>query len=96
MIDHVGKNPKELHPVIQEFRDLIEHNTRIYLLVQSMFEQIPQKKPYNADPTGQTKQMRDYEHMLEVLNHLLTTAPQWSDASEEAGMVGLPINAVLD
>ncbi|KAL1589179.1 hypothetical protein WHR41_02339 [Cladosporium halotolerans] len=96
VIDHVDKNPKELHPVIQEFRDLIEHNTRIYLLVQSMFEQIPQKKPYNADPTGQTKQMRDYEHMLEVLNHLLTTAPQWSDASEEAGMVGLPINAVLD
>lgn len=96
VINHVDNNPKQLHPVVQEFRDLIENNARVYLLVQSMFEQIPHKKPYNADPTGQTKQMRDYQHMLEVLNHLLKTAPHWSNASEEAGMVGLPINAVLD
>lgn len=96
MINHVDKNPKELHPVIQELRDLIENNARVYLLVQSMFEQIPNKKPYNADPSGQTKQMRGYQHMLEVLNHLLTTAPHWSNASENAGMVGLPVNAVLD
>lgn len=60
-----------------------------------MFDQIPNKKPYKHDPTGH-RQVRDYEHMLSVLNHLLTTAPSWSDKSERVGMVGLPINALLD
>lgn len=96
VIDHVDKNPKEFHPVVEEFRKLIENNTRVYLLARSMFEQIPNKKPYTMDPTGEARQVRDYQHMLEILNHLLTCAPRWSDASRKAGMVGLPINAALD
>jgi phosphatidylserine decarboxylase len=96
VIEHVDKNPKELHPVVAEFKHLIESDTRIFLLVQSMFEQIPNKKPYNADPPAEHKQVRDYQHMLELLSHLLTSAPRWSDASRKAGMVGLPINAALD
>ncbi|KAJ9618418.1 hypothetical protein H2203_009014 [Taxawa tesnikishii (nom. ined.)] len=86
---------KELHPVMKEFKDLIEGSTRIYLLCNGMFDEIPKKKPYSNDPTG-NKQIRDYQHMLQVLNHLLTTAPHWSTKEEKVGMVGLPINAVLD
>ena len=74
IIKHVDKNPKDLHPVIKEFKDLIENNSRIYLLVNGMFEEIPSKKPYANDPVGH-KQVRDYQHMLELFNHLLTTAP---------------------
>lgn len=96
VIDHVDRNPKKLHPIVQEFRQLIENDTRVYLLARSMFEQIPNKKPYTMDPTGEARQVRDYQHMLEILNHLLTCAPRWSDASRKAGMVGLPINAALD
>ena len=95
VIDHVDKNPKELHPVLQEFQELIEGDTRIYMLVTSMFDQVPSKKPYRQDPTGH-KQIRDYHHMLKVLNHLITTAPSWSKKSHRVGMVGLPINAMLD
>ncbi|KAF2140798.1 uncharacterized protein K452DRAFT_273624 [Aplosporella prunicola CBS 121167] len=95
IIDHVDSNPKDLHPVLKEFQDLIENNSRVYCLVSSMFEQIPTKKPYARDPTG-AKQIRDYPHMLQLLNHLMTTAPHWNDKSEKVGMVGLPINAVLD
>ncbi|EKG11070.1 Phosphatidylserine decarboxylase-related protein [Macrophomina phaseolina MS6] len=95
IIDHVDKTPTDLHPVLQEFKELIEANTRIRMLVSSMFEQVPSKKPYSDDPTGH-KQIRDYQHMLQLLNHLMTTAPHWSDRSEKVGMVGLPINAVLD
>jgi phosphatidylserine decarboxylase len=95
VIDHVDSHPKELHAVIKEFRDMIEEDTRIYLLFSSMFEQIPNKKPYNNDPTGH-RQIRNCDHMLRVLNHLLTTAPSWSSNSERVGMVGLPINALLD
>lgn len=95
MIQDVEKNPKELHPVLKEFKDMIETNTRVYLLFNSMFDEIPKKKPYSNDPTGHA-QIRDYDHMLQLLNHLMTQAPHWNDKSEKVGMVGLPINAVLD
>ncbi|KAK4981026.1 hypothetical protein LTR66_010235 [Elasticomyces elasticus] len=95
VIDCVDNNTQSLHPVIREFMDLIEGDTRMYLLACSMFEQIPRKKPYNKDPTGH-RQVRDYKHMLQLLNHFLTTAPSWSDKSHRVGLVGLPINALLD
>ena len=95
IIDHVDQNPKELHPILEEFKDMIEADTRIYLLFSSMFMQIPKKKPYFKSPTG-IRQVRDYKHMLSVLNHLLTTAPSWNDKSHRVGLVGLPINAMLD
>lgn len=95
VVDHVDKNPTNLHPVLQEFKDLIEGNTRIHMLMSSMFDEIPNKKPYRDDPTG-GRQIRDYPHMLQLLNHLMTTAPHWTDEAEHVGMVGLPINAVLD
>jgi len=94
-VDHVDNNGKKFVPVIQEFKEFIEGNTRIYLLFNSMFEEIPAKKPYCNDPTGH-KQIRDYHHMLEILNHILTTAPAWTDSAEHVGMVGVPMNAIFD
>ncbi len=95
VIDQVDKNPKDLLPVLQEFKDLIEGDTRLYLLFSSIFEEVPKKKPYSKDPTGQ-RQVHSYDQMLKLLNHLLTTAPAWSDRSHKVGLVGLPINALLD
>ena len=95
LIAHVDKSKQKLHPVLQEFRRLIETNTKVYMLITSMLHQVPQEYPYNEDPTG-APQIRDYNHLLQLLNHLLTTAPAWNDKSYRLGMVGLPINAVLD
>ncbi|KAL4792186.1 Phophatidylserine decarboxylase-domain-containing protein [Aspergillus venezuelensis] len=96
VIAHVDKNKeKELHPVLQEFRKLIESNTRVYMLISSMFAEVPKNRQYSEDPTG-CPQIRDYHHMLQVLNYILTTAPSWNDFSLRVGLVGLPINAVLD
>lgn len=81
--------------MLKEFKALIENNSRIYLFVNSMFEEIPAKKPYCNDPTGH-KQVRDYHHMLALFNHLLTTAPSWNDNDYSIGMVGTPFNAILD
>jgi phosphatidylserine decarboxylase len=67
----VEKHPQQLVPELQEFKQLIEGNARIYMLANSMFEEIPVKKPYNKDPTGH-KQFRDYHQMLQVLNHILS------------------------
>ncbi|CAJ2510352.1 Uu.00g050550.m01.CDS01 [Anthostomella pinea] len=96
-IDHVDKHgSKELIPVLQEFKELIEGNTRLYMLFNQMWEEIPMKKPYYQDPTGSKKQIRDYRHMLAMLNHIFTQAPQWSDAAFGVGMVGVPMVSIFD
>lgn len=96
VIAHVDKKEdQELHPVLKEFKHLIESNTRVYLLVASMFAEVPKNRHYCTDPTG-CPQIRGYHHMLRVLNYLITTAPSWNDFSLKVGLVGLPINAVLD
>ena len=94
-IEETKKNPKELVPVLKEFKEFIEGNPRIYMYFNSMFQEVPMKHPYNKDPTGH-KQIRDYHHMLEVLNHTFTTAPHWTDNAANAGMVGVPMCAIFD
>ncbi|KAF9110290.1 hypothetical protein BGX27_006569 [Mortierella sp. AM989] len=95
VIKDVEALDKPLHPVIQEFQQMAETNTRVYMLLESMFEEVPHKEPYNKDPMGRP-QIREYRHFLRVLNHLLTTAPSMNDKSERMGLVGIPINALLD
>ncbi|KAF2168696.1 hypothetical protein M409DRAFT_21437 [Zasmidium cellare ATCC 36951] len=94
-VEHAKQNRKELLPVLKEFKDFIESDTRIYMLFIQMFEEVPVKHPYNKDPTGR-KQIRDYHHLLEVMNHTFTTAPQWTDSAQKVGMVGVPMCAILD
>lgn len=81
--------------VLQEFKDFIEGDSRVYMYFSQMWDEIPLKRPYDRDPTG-TKQIRDYVHMLDVLNHIFTRAPEWTDAAESVGMVGVPMCAVFD
>lgn len=65
------------------------------LLTTFRFDEVPVKQPYYKDPTGH-KQIRDYQHMLEILNHTFTTAPHWTDAAQNVGMVGVPMCAIFD
>lgn len=54
----VDENPKthdELHPVIQDFKALIERDPEIFMGFHQMFEQVPSKPPYNDDPTGKSQ-----------------------------------------
>ena len=69
-VSHVDNHPtKKLIPVLEEFREFIENNPRIYMYFTEMWDEIPHKPPYNKDPTGKS-QIRNYKHMLEVLNHV--------------------------
>lgn len=76
VINHVQENPTDLQPVLKEFKDLIEQNTRVYLLVQSMFQQVPNKHPYNKDPTGHVNRIKDYEVGSSNAQFLLCTFEQ--------------------
>ena len=91
----MDRNPRDLHPVLQEFKQMIESSTRLTILFNSMLEEIPKKKPYNNDPTGR-HQVRDHVHLLQVLNHVIQTAPSWSDHGHDIGVVGVPLNALFD
>lgn len=93
LIVEVDKNTHEtpLLPVVQEFKDVIETDPEIYMLMHQMFDQVPDTEAFRSDPTG-TPQIRDYKHMLRLINHILTTAPEYN----ETGLVGFPINAILD
>jgi len=94
---HVDSHAAEkLSPALQEFKDLIEGNPRIYMYFVQMFEEIPQKEPYINDPTGSAQQIRDYEHLLQVLNHIFGKAPEWTDAAQSVGLVGVPLCAIFE
>jgi phosphatidylserine decarboxylase len=91
IIQEAADAQKPMLPVIEEFKQLIERDPEIFMLFHQMFSQIPQKRSFQKDPTGKP-QIRDYNQMLQVMNHILTTAP----AFNKTGLVGFPINAILD
>jgi phosphatidylserine decarboxylase len=61
----------------------------------AMWDEIPRKAPYLKDPTGK-RQIRGYNHMLDILNHILSKAPEWTDAAFGVGMVGVPMCGIFD
>lgn len=63
------------------------------MLFQSMFDEVPLS--YSKQNNGKPE-VRDYKHMLRVLNHLIQTAPSYSERKNRMSFVGLPINAVFD
>jgi phosphatidylserine decarboxylase len=91
MIEKTHAAQRPLHPVIEDFRDLIESDPAIFMLFNQMFEQVPKRPPYDRDPTGKP-QVRDYQHMVQLLNTLLTHAPEF----DQTGLVGCPINTIFD
>ncbi len=54
-----------LHPVIQEFQEIIEEDPVLFMLFNEMFEQIPSTPEFELDPTG-NPQIEDYRQMLNV------------------------------
>ena len=51
-IQATAANPKPLHPVIAEFKALIESDPQIYMYFHQMFEQVPHTVSFQADPAG--------------------------------------------
>jgi phosphatidylserine decarboxylase len=91
MIQKSQAEQKALHPVVAEFWNLIESDAQIFMLFNQMFEQVPRRPPFNRDPTGKP-QVRDYHHMLALLNTVMTHAPEY----DRTGLVGCPINTIFD
>ena len=96
LIIETDKREEALHPVVQSFKELIENNAEIYMLFHQMFTQVPNKPPYNETPTDKP-QVRDYKHMLKLINTIMTKAPEFLEINgQPSGLIGFPINAILD
>ncbi|PHH79525.1 hypothetical protein CDD83_3851 [Cordyceps sp. RAO-2017] len=88
MAKHVDRNPADkLTPALEELKILIETNPRIYMYFVQMFDEIPHRFPYNSDGVGKPV-LRDYRHMLQVLNHIVTRGP-------DVDTVGVPMVIIL-
>jgi phosphatidylserine decarboxylase len=88
-IHQAEKMNAEFHPVIVEFQEMIETDPVMYMYFTLMFEQQPTFAP---PPGSGDVKIKDYQQMLVVINHVLSTAPEFNTT----GMVGFPINAILD
>ncbi len=91
LVNGIESVEKPLLPVIQDFKELIEEDPELYMLFNQMFDQLPESTAFSKDPTG-NPQIQNYQLMLQVLNRILTMAPEFN----KTGLVGFPINAVLD
>lgn len=60
-----------------------------------MFEQLPNKRPFSQGPGGRTE-VRDVDYMLLVVNNLKIIVMEWSEHAHSVGVVGPPMNALLD
>jgi phosphatidylserine decarboxylase len=80
---------KAFHPVMEEFRHMIESDPVMLMNFTLMFEQQPVFPP---PPGSGDVKIKNYEQMLVVINHVLSTAPTYNTTE----MVGFPINAILD
>lgn len=65
------------------------------MLFTQMFQEMPHRYPYTLDPAGHS-QIHSTTHMLQVMNHLLTQAPAWSDWEDRVGVVGVPFQVLYD
>ncbi len=90
-IREAARRGAPLHPVMQDFRNLIESDAVLFMRFHRMFEQVPDTPRFRRTPTG-SPQVRNYVHMTELINHVLTTAPVFN----RTGLVGFPINAILN
>ncbi len=88
-IEEAERKKAPFHPVVREFQNMIESDPIVYMYFANMFAEQPSRKPPSG--SGDIK-LKNYQQMLTVINHVLTTAPIF-DTTE---MVGFPINAILD
>lgn len=91
LVDYVASNPQTLVPPVKDLKKLIESSIYYTNLFTNMFTEVPQKYPYNQNPTGKP-QIRNYNQMLDLINAIMTQPPSYNDT----GLVGFPINAILD
>lgn len=85
--------PEAWDETIRDFQGLIETDSNVFELCSSMLNEVPQS--YGRTPDLES-QVNNYLDMLALLNEVLQRGPAWSDIDNKSGLVGVPLNAILD
>jgi len=80
-----GRESKELRPSVAAFKELIDSDPVVGMLVRRMVEQVPQGRSYTQ------RHVRDVDHLLAMLDGVLDIAPEYGQEN-----VTLPMGAILD
>lgn len=82
---------------VQAFSDFVNADEKLSILAANMFTEVPLGYHNNTDPIGKP-QIRDFATFITVLNRIIVTGPEFFDVddSDAMGMIGFPINAVLN
>jgi phosphatidylserine decarboxylase len=76
---------RELRPSVRAFRELIDSDPIVGMLVTRMIEQRPENREYH------NQHVRDVPHLLALIDGVLDLAPEYGEEN-----VTLPLGAVLD
>ncbi|KAJ3493701.1 hypothetical protein NLG97_g4565 [Lecanicillium saksenae] len=72
LIEQVDAKPEQpLSPAVQRLKEAIETKSHLYMYFTEMFTEIPAGLPYGDWQVF----VRDYNHLLQLLSHIVTTAP---------------------
>lgn len=87
-IEQLGEpdEARSLHPVMEEFRELIDTDPLVRLYLTEMIEQVQETKP-DREP-----QLESIKQVLELIDVVLTEAPEYNTTE----LVGAPLNAILN
>ncbi|KAF4343579.1 phosphatidylserine decarboxylase 2 [Fusarium beomiforme] len=83
-----------LDPSLEAFQDLVNNTPKLKTLANDMFTQSSK----NYDPTGEPA-LKTFEDFISVVQLIIQSAPPFFDKEDPPtamGMIGFPINAVLD
>jgi Phosphatidylserine decarboxylase len=81
-----SKNLK-MHDSVKALKDAIYADPILYMSFTSMYDEIPQ---------GYHEPVKNFDTMLMLVNQILNEAPCFSVIENQIGLVGFPINAILD
>ncbi|MCB0712600.1 MAG: phosphatidylserine decarboxylase family protein [Ignavibacteriae bacterium] len=93
---YVADQPRDLVLPIAELQEMVNADRVLHAQVEAMFAEACQHE--KLTPLGQI-QVRTFEQFLQLLNGIMTTAPEaYQDipSHEPSGLIGFPINALLD
>ena len=76
----------KLHPAVEELRALMDRDPLVRMAVEQMVEQEAHAKQYTR------RFIQDVDQLLLLISEVIGRAPEYN----ETGMVGVPLNAVLD
>ncbi len=93
---YVADHPRDLVAPIAELQEMVNSDRVLHAQVEAMFVEAWEHR--KLTPLGQME-VRTFEQFLGLLNGIMTTAPEaYQDipSHEPSGLIGFPINALLD